>query len=272
MRDLIPSGRFAQLARLSRKALRLYDEKGLLRPAHVQADTHYRYYTMSQLKDAARIGQLRDLGMPLEQVRETLRTWGTPGFAAQLEQHREALWRQAATVQAALEHLEQLLNTSEQPYPVQTKAVAAQRYLGTRSWCEPDEACAFFDQSQQHLLKLAKRALLDVAGPFFARYHGDERDDVWDVEVGLPVADHMSDEALDGAYQGELASGIVAYTVHAGACEESRGMQAAYQAVWAWLREHGHETLGGPVEVYLFDNLNTASPADYRTEVAWPIR
>lgn len=245
---------------------------GLLRPAYIRPNTLYRYYTLSQLEDAHRIGKLRDLGMPLTNVREALRAWGTPELAAHLERHREALLRQATTVHVALEHVEQLLNTPGQPYTVQTKPVAAQRYLGTRAWCDPDEACAYFDHAQQHLLELSKQTLLDAAGPFFARYHDDERDDVWDVEVGLPVAGRIPDGLPPEVFQGELPSGVVAYTVHAGACEGSRGMQAAYQAVWSWLRDHGHETHGGPLEIYLFDGLNTDAPDDYRTEVAWHLR
>ncbi|CAM5401545.1 HTH merR-type domain-containing protein OS=Streptomyces aurantiogriseus OX=66870 GN=GCM10010251_39740 PE=4 SV=1 [Streptomyces aurantiogriseus] len=38
-------GAFAKACRLSPKALRLYDELELLRPARVDPDTGYRYYT-----------------------------------------------------------------------------------------------------------------------------------------------------------------------------------------------------------------------------------
>lgn len=39
------SGQFAQVARMTRKALRLYDELGLLRPAHVDAGSGYHFYS-----------------------------------------------------------------------------------------------------------------------------------------------------------------------------------------------------------------------------------
>jgi ABC-type multidrug transport system fused ATPase/permease subunit len=55
MSDLVPPGRFAQLTRLSRKALRIYAEMSLLRPASVNPDSGYRYYALSQLGDAHRI-------------------------------------------------------------------------------------------------------------------------------------------------------------------------------------------------------------------------
>jgi DNA-binding transcriptional MerR regulator/effector-binding domain-containing protein len=270
--NLVPSGRFAQLARLSRKALRIYAEMGLLRPAHVNPETNYRYYSLSQLEDAHRINKLRELGMSLESIREMLRVWGTPEFAEQLGQHREELLRQASAVQTALENVEHLLSVPARSYTVYTKHVSSQRYLGTRAWCDPDDSCDFISKAQQTLLHVAKESLLGLAGSALTRYHEDERDDCWEVEVCLPVAGHTPIDLPKEIYSSELPSGTVAFTVHAGDCGGDRGMQDAYKAVWSWLHEHGHETLGGPIEVYVFDETNTENPADFRTEVAWMIR
>ncbi len=42
MKNLVPIGRFSTICRLSLKALRLYDEMGLLRPALVDPGSGYR--------------------------------------------------------------------------------------------------------------------------------------------------------------------------------------------------------------------------------------
>lgn len=62
-------GAFARAARLSPKALRLYDELGLLRPARVDPVSGYRFYEPSQLGRARLVAWLRRLGMPLARVR-----------------------------------------------------------------------------------------------------------------------------------------------------------------------------------------------------------
>ncbi|MFK4105809.1 MerR family transcriptional regulator [Streptomyces sp. NPDC019531] len=62
-------GAFARASRLSPKALRLYDELELLRPARVDAATGYRYYTPGQLEQARLVAWLRRLGMPLARIR-----------------------------------------------------------------------------------------------------------------------------------------------------------------------------------------------------------
>ncbi len=65
---LLTIGEFARLARLSQKALRLYDELGLLRPFRVDEWSGYRYYAPSQLERARLVAWLRRTGMPLAQI------------------------------------------------------------------------------------------------------------------------------------------------------------------------------------------------------------
>jgi PPM family protein phosphatase len=66
---LLPIGAFARAARLSPKALRLYDELGLLPPAFVDPATGYRFYDPAQLEQARLVAWLRRLGMPLARIR-----------------------------------------------------------------------------------------------------------------------------------------------------------------------------------------------------------
>ncbi|MEX0169748.1 MerR family transcriptional regulator [Streptomyces sp. LMG1-1-1.1] len=65
---LLTIGAFAKASRLSPKALRLYDELGLLPPARVDAVTGYRLYAPEQLDRARLVAWLRRLGMPLARI------------------------------------------------------------------------------------------------------------------------------------------------------------------------------------------------------------
>lgn len=67
--ELMTSGEFARAARLSRKALRLYDELALLRPARADPVTGYRLYAPAQLEQARLVAWLRRLGVPLVRIR-----------------------------------------------------------------------------------------------------------------------------------------------------------------------------------------------------------
>jgi PPM family protein phosphatase len=68
--ELLTIGAFARAAGLTAKALRLYDEQGLLRPAAVDAFSGYRFYTEDQLGRARLIARLRRVDMPLARIRE----------------------------------------------------------------------------------------------------------------------------------------------------------------------------------------------------------
>ena len=70
--DLLSIGRFARLAGLSVGALRHYDELDLLRPADIDRVTAYRRYRRGQLETARTIARLRDLELPLDDIREVL--------------------------------------------------------------------------------------------------------------------------------------------------------------------------------------------------------
>ena len=69
---MLTIGLFAQQSGLTVKALRHYDEIGLLTPARIDDFTGYRYYSAGQLRDAAIIGTLRGIGLPLAQIAKVL--------------------------------------------------------------------------------------------------------------------------------------------------------------------------------------------------------
>lgn len=65
-------GQFARRSLLSAKALRLYDQHGLLAPAEVDPVNGYRRYRERQLADARLIARLRQLDMPLAAVAKVI--------------------------------------------------------------------------------------------------------------------------------------------------------------------------------------------------------
>src|SRR4051794_32355123 len=67
--DRMSIGDFARATNLTPKALRLYDEMGLVRPAEVDEYSGYRYYRADQLGRARLVARLRLIGMPLDRIR-----------------------------------------------------------------------------------------------------------------------------------------------------------------------------------------------------------
>lgn len=71
MKELGPA-EFSAATGLSVKALRLYDERGLLVPARVDRATGYRRYTEDQIAIAGRIALLRRAGIGLADIERFL--------------------------------------------------------------------------------------------------------------------------------------------------------------------------------------------------------
>jgi DNA-binding transcriptional MerR regulator/predicted N-acetyltransferase YhbS len=100
MKDLGPA-EFSAATGLSVKALRLYDERGLLVPSHVDRATGYRRYTEDQIATAGRIALLRRAGIGLADIGRFL---AAPA-AAVIDQWRADLAAESAVRRRALEAL-----------------------------------------------------------------------------------------------------------------------------------------------------------------------
>ncbi|MEV5596971.1 MerR family transcriptional regulator [Streptomyces sp. NPDC052496] len=98
--QLLGIGAFARAARLSPKALRLYDELGLLPPAQVDPANGYRRYRPAQLERARLVAWLRRLGMPLARIREVCELAAGPAAEAV-----SAYWAQTEADTAARREL-----------------------------------------------------------------------------------------------------------------------------------------------------------------------
>ncbi|MGV9599238.1 MerR family transcriptional regulator [Streptosporangium sandarakinum] len=100
-------GEFAELTGLSLKALRLYDEQGLLKPASVDPWSRHRRYSAAQLEPALRLKALRAAGVPLADAPPFLDDPRTA--AATLAGHRARLAAERERQDAALDTLDRLL-------------------------------------------------------------------------------------------------------------------------------------------------------------------
>ena len=105
--QLLSIGQFRRLSRLSRKALRLYDDRGLLPPAIVDPQNGYRFYTRPQVITARRIRLLRLMEMPLEGIAEVLQVWAAePATARRLiEGHVKRMRKRITAVELAADLL-----------------------------------------------------------------------------------------------------------------------------------------------------------------------
>jgi DNA-binding transcriptional MerR regulator len=112
--ELMSIGRFSRLTGLTVKALRHYDEVGLLRPAAVDAETGYRSYGAEQVRRAETIRMLRRLELPLDDVRELLETADPQLVRRVLVDHQRRTAIRSAELKIVLQGLQPLIDGKEQ--------------------------------------------------------------------------------------------------------------------------------------------------------------
>lgn len=119
-------GEFALHTGISVKALRFYDERGILPAAEVDPATGYRFYAAGQLRAATTIRVLRAAGMPLESVEQVLQE---PDRAVDLlASHERQLQAQREVQDRAIRIGQGMLAESGQQPDVKT------RHVGPTHW------------------------------------------------------------------------------------------------------------------------------------------
>ncbi len=178
MEDLVPIGRFAEATRLSLRALRLYGENGLLRPAHVDGNSGYRYYAPEQVRRATLIRLLRRAGMPLAEIRQFL---AAPD-GEQLVEFEARIVDELAERRRVLHYLRRMLE-EESMFTVRTKQVPEIRYVGRTTRTKVGGLEPFIVGVIDELWKA-----VEPSGPAFTLYHSDPNaGEVARIEIAWPL-------------------------------------------------------------------------------------
>jgi DNA-binding transcriptional MerR regulator len=161
--DLMTIGAFAERTRLSPKALRLYDQLGLLPPEQIEPSNAYRLYSEEQVERAQLIGLLRRLEMPLSIITEIL-SQPTDQWPAAIG----GWWGSIETVTAErrdlVSYLQARLRGATVITPdVQMRALPERRLLTISRHLHASETDSFFDYAFARL-RNAGKGLEGIAG------------------------------------------------------------------------------------------------------------
>ena len=187
--DLMSIGEFARLSRLSAKALRLYDELGLLPPAQVDPDSGYRWYAAGQLDNARLVASLRQIGVPLAQIQLILNL-EPEAAAAQVG----AYWSGAEADHAARRDLagslvDRLTGKRNAMYEVKVRDIPARSLLCLLRHASNQQEVWDLGKEVIGMLKAQPPPRVDgVAGAAFLIYYGEvNQDSDGPVEFCWPV-------------------------------------------------------------------------------------
>ena len=283
---LMSIGEFGQASRLSPKALRLYDELGLLVPARVDPESGYRWYELGQLERARKVALLRRIGVPLARIREILGR--TPEAAAQ---EIAGYWSEAEAEHAARRELAGTLVNEltgktgasgvmgERPkmYEIEVRDMPERRELSLIRRMHQDELVA---KSRELFIRPLLGAdlprLEGVVGAPFMIFHGEvSGDSDGPIEWCMPVPADQAEEIAarfpnltlrtEPAHQEAFVRRRTPSALAGGSEAE-----LAFQELRAWAAENRREASGGIRMLLVRNPANGAAGPD--TQFTVPLR
>jgi DNA-binding transcriptional MerR regulator len=275
-------GDFAGLGRVSVRMLRHYDAIGLLRPAHVDPHSGYRYYTAAQLRVLNRVIALKDLGFTLQQVQTLLDEKVDVGeLRGMLRLRRAELAAQVAQDHSRLAQVDARLRMIEIEGHMDTGDVVLKSIPSTRmamlsataaSYDDPQSIGDHLSPLYPRLMELMERHGVAMTGAPIAYYlpaptgPGDE---TITVHAAFPIG--SAEVAPDAGFDVVTLPAIeqAATALHQGAMSEAF---RTGQKIADWVDENGYQMVepGMAREVYL-----DCPPGDFDkwvTEMQVPVR
>ena len=270
---MLKIGEFSKLSRISIRMLRHYDEIGLLTPETTDPFTSYRYYGEGQLVTAGRIAALREMGFSLAETAQMLDNWGD---RQAVERCLLARRSEAETVLTAAQRRVRLLDTAierlrkdeaSMKYDVTVKTVP-ERYVASLRQIIP----SYDREGDLWRLLCAETAHLhiqdgDPALCTVVFYDGEYKETDVDVEI---------QKSVKGAYPDTkhvrfktLPAVTVASATFQGSYDQ---ITEANAAVAAWAEANGYAFDGLAFNIYHVSPHETQDPAQFVTEVCYPVR
>lgn len=270
---MLKIGDFSKLSQISIRMLRYYDEIGLLHPQEIDAMTGYRYYSEAQLPEAGRIQMLKNLGFGLNMIREILESYGD---AAKLErfltlkqqelaEQEEQLAVRLRLIDGTLERLRKDGNIMG--YEVTLKTLP-RRYVASVRQIIPTYA----EEGMLWKILMEETAALHIqdGNPCYISavfYDAGYKEQDVDVEVQKSVEGSYADTE-HVRFKTVPAVEVVSCT-YKGGYEQMSQVNAA---VAKWIHDNGYEMNGPAFWIYHVSPYETQDPAEFVTEVCYPVR
>ena len=150
--------------------------------------------------------------------------------------------------------------------PIELKTITPRNVVTIRETIPMDAIAQTLGRIYGKVAAYLERIGVQPDGPPFSRYFSMTDDGV-DLDAGFPVAAPISGEGQIAA--SELPGGEAAVTWHIGPYDT---LPQTYNAIMDWMRENDREAGGACWEIYWTDPTPDSNPAEWRTEIIWPVQ
>ncbi len=259
---MLAIGEFSRLTHLSVRTLRRYHDAELLVPATVDDVTGYRSYSVDQIPLAQVIHRLRELDVPLPDVRRIVGS-PDPGARAMLvADHLQRLESELDRTRAAVASLRRLLQPVPAPIRVELRAVRPTMVAAIEADVDLDDVLAWYTGAMAEL----DAAVTESTGAPGGLYDNA----LFEVGHGHVLVYRRSSRppSVGRVAQATLPAVELAVTTHVGGHDD---IDVTYGELGGWVAANALAVAGPVRETYVVGPRDTADPTAWRTEIGWPV-
>ncbi len=263
-------GMFSKINKVTVKALRYYDEAGLLKPAFVDKENGYRYYTSEQLPLLHKIIAMRQMGFSIDETTAILKGQNLAGIFEGRKRELEVAIEDSQRQLAQITHyLEKIKEDFSMDYEVAVKELP-EVIVYSKRMVIPDYDYYFklAPEIAQELKKTNPELKCAVPEYCFVIYHdGEYKEKDIDIEFCEAVTSFGNEtETIKFKKMGKVPSAACVY--HRGPYDT---IGNAYAHLFKWIDENNFVPSGNPRESYIDGIWNKPDEKEWLTELQVPI-
>jgi DNA-binding transcriptional MerR regulator/DNA gyrase inhibitor GyrI len=263
-------GAFSKLGKTTVKTLRHYDEVGLLKPALVDEENGYRYYTTSQLYTLHEAVALRQMGFS---VAETLSIIDGHNVAGILTQRRTELKRELDDISEQTLRLEHYISQRKEGLNMEYQAVVKEIpecVIYSKRQVIPHYGALFeLIPAIGAAVKQANPGLQCAKPEYCFNIYPDGEYKETDIDIEFCEAVTEFGVESDGIAFKTLPAAMIVSVMHRGSYA---GLGSAYAYAFNWIERNGYEPADNPRESYIDGIWNKSSEGEWLTEVQIPLK
>lgn len=282
MRNKLSIGEMAKLRCVTVDTLRHYDKIGLLKPYHIDPDTGYRYYSISQYEVLGTIKELRRIGFSLEEIKEFLTNRNVKKSVQSLQKSMAHIQEKIKELQdihnilkTRIENIEHFTN-SYKDSEIVIKQFEERKYIQLSrpvSWGDQEDLYFGFVELENMIDGIIPVFASNKFGDFIKKEYFDEirqisdfsQLDAYQSQVFILVQDGESEQPTQ-----IIEKGLFLCSYYGGIVREK--MLTQLKKLLHYCDTHGYEIIGDAVRIMQVDVSLTDQYEEAYYEIQIPIQ
>lgn len=258
-------GELSKFSNISKQTLIYYDREAVFKPSLINPDNGYRYYGADQIEVLDSILILREIGLPLREIKEFMNNRSSENAVAVMKKQQQQIADNMAQLKLVSNRLQKKIKTLEDFFENSNNLVVFEELDSEYLAVEPVEA-----PGSLPALDIALKRLLTRAGEKRYPYYY-QLGDMVSMEhllsgdfTSFSYAFLPLEKAVNNAQTHEKPAGIYAKCYHKGSYHT---VSTTYHRLLLEIKDKGRKAVGFAYEYCILDSLTSGSNHEYITEI-----